>query len=287
MQTTGWEVGERLTLARMAVLASSLLTTFVISGGLSGAALAQEQPCAGEVSTAADWKATTPCIEAKIREKLQRPRDPTLYSNGQGFFVGDGRFAMTAAHIVAGCQYFSVIDLNGAEASAGLVFWDSRRDIAVLRVDAGKAITRVGGTLASLPRNKAVGNVLIPTIDLLATFRTGSAEERHTVTRNASGPNDAPVGPEGVMVLEGQALVEGASGSPVFNPQGDIVGMVSANIPLRGNDGPAASRTVAVSSNELNAALRYASEPSGGQPLSRLPAPNDNIYASLVRIRCR
>jgi hypothetical protein len=91
------------------------------------------------------------------------------------------------------------------------------------------------------------------------------------------------------MVLEGEILEEGASGSPVFSPTGEIVGMVSANIGLRDGEGKTAPRTVAVSSNELAAALRYA---QGARPeLAAMPpsttAPSQNPVYSLVRIRCR
>ncbi|MEM0986477.1 MAG: serine protease [Pseudomonadota bacterium] len=271
-----------------------LITLIAMAAALASTAIGEtgEAACANafDPSKAQAWQTQTPCLEAKVRERVERPRSDGLFQNGQGFYVGDGSFILTAAHVVGGCQYFSVTDSGGAERNAGLVLWDARRDIAVLRPQHGGPLGQSGRgyglELGFPPRSEVIGPVNIGLVDILDR----TAKPPTLVTRNASPPVAAPLGPGKSIVLEGARLEAGASGAPVLNGAGEVVGMVTANIELNaGQDGPKLF-TVATPSFELEKALIHA----GGDNRVRPPHVNvsnpstaPSVAENLVKIRCR
>ena len=252
----------------------------------------------GEASCAASftsggvqaWHGQTPCLEAKVREQAELPQDPTLFQNGQGFYVGDGTYILTAAHVLAGCQYFAVTDGHGRERSAGLVMWDARRDIGILRPLHGGSFGRPnrgnGLSLATLRRGAPVGQVNIATLDLVGTTVTPP----RLTPRNASAPDAVPLGPDNSMVLEGSPLSLGASGAPVLNNVGEVVGMVTANIQLNSSTGESNTYTIATPSSELSNTLFFAGGDNRVRPPTTAvgpPSGRGDLASNLVKVRCR
>lgn len=272
----------------------SCIVTLAAIGFGSLTALAEgESACVNSFDQARPqvWQSQTPCLEAKVREQVEKPRDPKLYQNGAGFYVGDGTFVMTAAHVVGGCQYFTLTDLAGGEKNAGLVSWDARRDIAVLRPEHnGSFIASDHGPgleLSYASDTLPIGQVRVAVLDLLAKKPSIKPLE----PRMASPPRAVPVGPRGSIVLEGEALDVGASGSPVLDANNAVVGMVTANFPLASAGKETKAMTIATPASELAHALLNISD-DDGRPLSRpsdsaVPAQLPSLAGSLVKIRCR
>lgn len=249
-----------------------------------------ERGCPGsfDANKVKTWHQQTPCLEAKVREQVEVIRDPSLFKNGQGFYVGDGSYVLTAAHVLGGCQYFSVTDGYGRQQEAGLVNWDARRDVAVLRPAHGGTFgvpNRGGGfKLATVSRGVPIGVVNIATIELIGN----RVSPPRTTPRSASAPDAVPIGPDNSIVLEGAALELGASGAPVLNSDGEVVGMVTANIQL--STGAGTDRyTIATPASELRSVLLNA----GGDNRVRPPTEptgsyrGDDLAGNLVKVRCR
>ena len=141
---------------------------------------------------------------------------------GSGWVVAPGRVA-TNAHVVAGADVVRVsVRGTGRERTAKVVAFDPRRDVAVLEV-AGLPAPALGQGKELGPGDPAV----------LAGFPgdrglwVGSARVRTTLTaRGADIYGGAGVARE-IYSLRAQVR-SGASGGPVLDPRGDVVGMVFA-----------------------------------------------------------
>ncbi|MBS1724169.1 MAG: trypsin-like peptidase domain-containing protein [Armatimonadetes bacterium] len=156
---------------------------------------------------------------------------------GTGFFVGEGKYLLTAAHVVKSVRS---VKLRQADIEVeAVVYFDSDADVAVLKLqkpakqflklrlgnapDPGTKVYVVGTPLGFLDRSMSDGIV------------------------------------SGVRKLESVSLVQftasvspGSSGSPVMDAAGRVVGLVRGNLP----DGQ--SLNFAVSAADLNAALTKA-----------------------------
>ncbi|MEL6286970.1 MAG: trypsin-like peptidase domain-containing protein, partial [Pseudomonadota bacterium] len=188
------------------------------------------------------------------------------------------------------CQYFTIIDGSGSERSAGLVLWDARRDVAVLRPESdgpiGQPYRGAGLQLLKPSKGVPIGAVRIAALDVLNT-RTGGPSLK---SRTASPPNVAPLGPTRSIVLEGEPLDPGASGAPVLDGEGHVVGMVTANVPLNINRETIKILTVATDAVELEGALKQAGGDNNTAPPNITisgPEPVKDLANNVVRIRCR
>ncbi|WP_392543285.1 MarP family serine protease [Oryzobacter telluris] len=141
---------------------------------------------------------------------------------GSGWVVGPGRVA-TNAHVVAGADQVTVsVKGTGRDRAARVVAFDPRRDVAVLEVP--------GLPSPALSRGRELGPgdpAVIAGFPGDAGLTVRSARVRATLT--AQGADI--YGRQGVTreIYSLRAVVRsGASGGPVFDPDGEVVGMVFA-----------------------------------------------------------
>jgi serine protease Do len=148
---------------------------------------------------------------------------------GSGFIVDASGFVVTNSHVVAGGEEIFVTLMDGTRLSAKLVGEDEKSDLALLKIDSGRALpalrfgdsaaARVGSPVMALGNPFGLGNS--------ATVGIISAKGRGI----GSGPYDdflqidAPINP-------------GNSGGPLFNAQGEVIGVNTAIFsPSGGNIG--------------------------------------------------
>ena len=196
---------------------------------------------------------------------------------GTAFAVGDGRLA-TAFHVVVGARRVRVHLPDGTEAVTDRVWaLDPERDVAVLALDAD---------LAPLPLAPA------------------DAPGRVAFTVGAAGPVAARRFPDldrqGVRVA-GNAIAPGASGGPLLDGRGRVLGVVVAGrgdgpdpdvlrdaICLATDPGPALRRARAAAPRRLAAALAEASASSVAQvhhAVGSLELASGAASASVQRLR--
>jgi S1-C subfamily serine protease len=134
-----------------------------------------------------------------------------------GFFVSKDGVVLTTAHGIADCKIISVWP-NGTEArSAHLIASDQRLDIAVLSTDgptpryaaaAGRAYLNVGEPVVAIGLGVHVKEPLLPVI----------------IEGSFAGDGRTPAG-DPVLLIHA-SVPRGASGAPVLDAAGSLIGMV-------------------------------------------------------------
>ncbi len=141
-------------------------------------------------------------------------------SSGSGFILSEDGYIMTNAHVVDGATTIEVALFNGDSFPAELVGADSSFDIAVLKIEGrGMPAVSVGDsdTLKVGEEVVAIGN---PLGELTFTMTNGilSALDREI---NIDGNPQS-------MLQTNAAINSGNSGGPLFDMDGNVIGVTSA-----------------------------------------------------------
>ena len=145
----------------------------------------------------------------------------TGVSSGSGFVLSEDGYVVTNHHVVEGATSITVTMHDGTEYAATLVGSDSTNDVAVLKIT--ETVTLKAVTIGSSDALRvgeqvvAIGN---PLGELTSTLTVGyvSAKERN-VTTEGNTIN---------MIQTDAAINSGNSGGPLFNSQGEVVGITTA-----------------------------------------------------------
>jgi serine protease Do len=148
-----------------------------------------------------------------------RPEPRTVNSQGSGFVIDASGLIVTNNHVIEQSEEISVVLNDGTNLKAELVGRDAKTDIAVLRVKPDKPLTvvsfgdsdklRVGDWVL------AIGN----------PFGLGGSVSLGIVSaRN----RDINAGPYDDFIQTDAAINKGNSGGPLFNLNGDVVGVNTA-----------------------------------------------------------
>ncbi len=148
---------------------------------------------------------------------------------GSGFVIDASGIIVTNNHVIDNAEQIRVILDDGTELDAELIGRDTRVDIAVLRVDAGRDLPTVAWGDSDALRvgdwAVAIGNPL----GLNGTVTAGIVSARG---------RDINSGPYDDYIQVDAAINRGNSGGPLFNLEGDVVGVNTAIIsPSGGNVG--------------------------------------------------
>jgi S1-C subfamily serine protease len=146
-------------------------------------------------------------------------------TSGSGFLVDNAGFAMTAAHVaVAKGNLVRAEAANGRKYSGVVVDVAPERDMAVIKLKdfrgvsvtpAASACTAHGASVFSLGKPHAMGD----------TARFGQLESMHFGRPVQYGPYGYP----DAMVLR-MGTQKGESGGPLFNAQGQLIGMIVSTL---------------------------------------------------------
>ena len=141
-------------------------------------------------------------------------------STGSGFILTENGYVVTNAHVVEGAGTIKVSVPSGETYEAKLVGSDDTNDVAVLKVEAeGLSPVTIGSSSDLIVGDQvvAIGN---PLGDLTSTMTVGyvSAKDRDVTTDNTIIN----------MIQTDAAINSGNSGGPLFNSQGEVVGITTA-----------------------------------------------------------
>lgn len=144
----------------------------------------------------------------------------SVQSSGSGFIISSDGYVISNYHVVEGAESLTVILNNGTEYPASVVGTDDANDVALLKVDAENLpFTAIGSSnqMAVGDQVVAIGN---PLGQLTSTLTVGyiSGKER-TVSTDGTVIS---------MMQTDAAINSGNSGGPLFNMQGEVVGITSA-----------------------------------------------------------
>lgn len=160
-----------------------------------------------------------PDIFRELLEQRQAPRDRG--SLGSGFIISDDGYVLTNDHVVGRMDEITVILNDQREYSASLVGSDERSDLALLKIEAKNLPTL---TLAKDEQLK-VGQWVVAIgspfgLDYSASAGIVSAIGRSIPSANSES-NYVP------FIQTDVAINPGNSGGPLFNMDGDVVGINS------------------------------------------------------------
>lgn len=141
-------------------------------------------------------------------------------STGTGFIVTDDGYIVTNYHVIEGSDNITVSTYDGYEFIADIRGYEASNDIAVLKIE-GEFTPVVFGSSAELSVGDdilVIGNAVG---ELTYTFTDGvvSYLSRRVTTESGTAIN---------MFQTNAAINEGNSGGPVYNMQGEVVGIASA-----------------------------------------------------------
>ncbi len=150
-------------------------------------------------------------------------------SSGSGFILTEDGYVVTNYHVVEGATAISVVMHDDTSYPATLVGQDSTNDVAVLKVDAqGLPAARLGSSSAL-----NVG-------DMVVAIGNPLGELNATQTVGYIGGKDREVTTGGTIInmLQTDAAINpGNSGGPLFNMDGQVVGITTAKYSGTTNSG--------------------------------------------------
>ncbi len=152
-------------------------------------------------------------------------------SQGSGFIIGSDGYIATNAHVIEDANSVTVIAQDGLRYEASVVHTDERGDLAVLKIDATDLPAVRWGDPEKLRVNQwafACGNPFgLANDDGQASITYGviSALNRHMTDRLAGAD---PERYYGNLVETSAAINPGSSGGPLFNIDGEVIGVVTA-----------------------------------------------------------
>jgi serine protease Do len=148
--------------------------------------------------------------------KFQAPRPEPMRGEGSGFIIRSDGLIMTNAHVVKGASEVTVRLTDRREYPAKVVGIDARSDIALIRIKATNLPTVKLGDSRTLKVGQWVLAIGAPFgFDNSATAGIVSAKNR-------------PLGGDAVPFIQTDVPINpGNSGGPLFNMQGEVVGVNS------------------------------------------------------------
>lgn len=152
-------------------------------------------------------------------------------SQGSGFVIDRDGYIATNQHVLEEANAFTVILDNGLKYDASVVARDGRSDLAVLKIEA-KGLTPVRwGNLSKVRVGQwtfAVGNPFGLANDhgrMSVTVGTVSQLNRD-LTRRLIGSSNSRY--YGHLIESSSAINPGHSGGPLFNIDGEVIGIITA-----------------------------------------------------------
>ena len=141
-------------------------------------------------------------------------------SSGSGFFISSDGYLVTNYHVVKENQDLRVTTYDGSEYSATMAGYDESNDVAVLKINASTVPVTIGSSSSMTVGDDimVIGNALG---DLSYTFTDGliSYTNRKIKTQTGQTIN---------MFQTNAAINSGNSGGPVYNMDGEVIGIASA-----------------------------------------------------------
>jgi S1-C subfamily serine protease len=176
---------------------------------------------------------------------------------GTGFFINDGGFAISNAHVVEGCSEVTASQAGGTSLSVTVIASDSRNDLTLLKVAERPA---AHGKFRSAPAVRQGEQVVIYGYPLAGALASTGNLSSGIVTALAGLADDT-------TTLQISAPVQpGNSGGPVIDESGLIVGVVQSKLDVI---------RVAVATGDIAQNVNFA-----------IPDLGDKIKAFTFMLRC-
>lgn len=153
---------------------------------------------------------------------------------GSGFFWGSKSSVVTALHVISGCQSVRVRYLDQGEFAVRAVRFDAARDIAELRLETtpqAPVLSRINKKVSVDEPLSVIGyQFSIPTADAFTVHVTPATVDHGTLREMLPGAQHSSAQSIGLnldtrIVRVQPGVQPGASGAPVVNGNGELVGL--------------------------------------------------------------
>jgi serine protease Do len=152
-----------------------------------------------------------------FRQFPQQPQDRPVYGEGSGFIVGADGVILTNAHVVADAKEVTVKLTDRREFTAKVIGQDEKSDVAVLKIDAKDLPTVKLGN----PEQLEVGEWVVA---IGSPFGFENSVTQGIVSAKGRTLPDGSYVP---FIQTDVAINPGNSGGPLFNLDGEVVGINS------------------------------------------------------------
>ena len=147
----------------------------------------------------------------------------TASSQGSGIIFSQDGYVITNAHVIGNSKTayaIRVVTSDGKEYKAGVVGYDSRTDIAVLKMDDAKGLT---------PATFGDSSQLEVGQDIIVVGNPGGLDYQNTTTKGVISALDRKLSTSSLTkyIQTDAAINPGNSGGPLFNMKGEVVGINS------------------------------------------------------------
>ena len=163
-----------------------------------------------------------------LGELFQGPDGEPVRGEGSGFVVDEEGLVVTNWHVVAGAQSIQITTADGQSHPARLIGADPSTDIALLEVDTDEPmeVARLGST-----------EDLDPGTWVIAVGSPFGLEQSVTVGVISAKGRQIGLGPYDDFLQTDASINPGNSGGPLYNLDGEVVGVNTAIIPFGGGIG--------------------------------------------------
>ena len=145
-------------------------------------------------------------------------------SQGTGTIISSDGYIVTNSHVVGNSKslyLYQVVDDNGKKYTASVVGYDTRTDIAVLKINAKNLKFATFGSTDSLK----VGD------DVISVGDSGGIGFHDSLTKGIVSGKDRKLTSSNIKYIQIDAAVNpGNSGGPICNMFGQVIGMTTAKI---------------------------------------------------------
>ncbi|MBO5038754.1 MAG: trypsin-like peptidase domain-containing protein [Alphaproteobacteria bacterium] len=149
-------------------------------------------------------------------------------SLGSGFFISKNGHILTNYHVIKGAKKISVITNDGKTFEAKTAGVDTRSDLAVLKIDKGK--TPFKAVVFGNADEARIGDIILAFGNPYGLGISVSSGIISAKSRN--------IGASGLAYLQTDAAInQGNSGGPMFNLDGEVIGVNSAVFASYGANG--------------------------------------------------
>lgn len=151
---------------------------------------------------------------------------PDTSSQGSGIIFSQDGYVITNAHVIGNSKTayaIRVVTSDGKEYKAGVVGYDSRTDIAVLKMDDAKGLT---------PATFGDSSQLEVGQDIIVVGNPGGLDYQNTTTKGVISALDRKLSTSSLTkyIQTDAAINPGNSGGPLVNYYGQVVGITTSKI---------------------------------------------------------
>ena len=191
--------------------------------GSTGAATAQQLPSGNTTLNLSQLYAQNVTCVVSIKATAQTNSIFGVSESsvaGSGFIVSEDGYVITNAHVVADTHDVSIVLSDGTTYPAEVKGYDTTTDVAVLKADASGLPTATLGSSSEV----AVGDMVAAIGNSLGTLGfTQTVGFVSGINREVTSSNTVLN-----MIQTDAAINAGNSGGPLFNMQGEVIGITTA-----------------------------------------------------------